>query len=83
MKSLDFSNSILQLPEGKTFPVEYGKLGAGILMKRRVYALLTELIENCIKDIYAFEGVILIGPPGSGKVRNYDLICCINMKHIF
>jgi len=70
MRNTEFSNSLLQLPEGKTFPVEFGKVQAGVLLKRRLYDILVQILFDCITTIPAFQGIIFIGPPGSGKV------CC-------
>jgi hypothetical protein len=68
MKNLDFKDSILSLPEGKTFPVEFGKCNAGILIKRRLYKKLKKIISFFKNNEHKYYGVILIGPPGAGKV---------------
>ena len=70
----DFSNSILQLPNEKTFPVEFGMVGAGILMKRRLHEILVQIMEHYDATIDGFQGLIFIGPPGSGKVCTVDSI---------
>lgn len=54
MISRVFSNSILQLPGGKSFPAEFGELGAGILMKRRYDDLLIEFIQCHKRNTYAY-----------------------------
>jgi hypothetical protein len=78
MKELDFSDSILRLPEGKTFPVEFGKGFAGILIKRPLYEKLEYIISSYKKiDVPLQDGVILIGPPGAGKVYNYQFLFII------
>jgi hypothetical protein len=77
MKNLDFSDSILRLPKGMTFPVEIGKSHAGILIKRPVYEKLQNMISLYDNNVDLYQGVILIGPPGAGKVYstiNYFLL---------
>jgi hypothetical protein len=91
MKNLEFSDSILKLPEGKTFPVEFGKSHAGILIKRPLYEKLTKIISFYKKSDDNYGGVILIGPSGAGKVYaiinyfllSYMLIYLLNNLYIY
>lgn len=82
MLNIDFSNSLLQLPNGKTFPVEFGKFHAGVLLKRRLFDVLIQVLFNCVHTVPGFEGAIFIGPPGSGKVYNYYCICIYHMMFV-
>jgi hypothetical protein len=83
MKNLDFQDSILRLPEGMTFPVEFGKLRAGILIERPLYKKLNKLISIYKNDsVDLHDGVIFIGPPGAGKVCaiiNYFILSYTNL----
>jgi hypothetical protein len=67
MKDLEFSDSILRLPQG-SFPVEIGKYSAGILFKRCLYDKLIKILTKRTNDDVLFEGFVFIGPPGIGKV---------------
>jgi hypothetical protein len=80
MKDLDFSDSILRLPEGLSFPVDCGCRYCGILIKRPLYEKLIKVISFYKNNVDKYGGVILIGSPGVGKVCaiiNYFLLSYI------
>jgi DNA replication protein DnaC len=82
MKNLDFQDSILRLPEGMTFPVEFGEDLAGILIKRALYEKLKQIISFYKNSGERYLGVIFIGPPGAGKVCaiiNYFILSYTNL----
>jgi hypothetical protein len=91
MKNLDFKDSILRLPEGKTFPVDFGGDLAGILIKRPLYEKLNKIISFYKNSADRLRGLILIGPTGAGKVcaiikyflLSYILIYLLNNLNIY
>jgi hypothetical protein len=84
MINLDFKDSILRLPVGKTFPVEFGEECAGILIERPLYHKRIKIISSYKDNTAAkYKCVIFIGPPGAGKVCNYQLLYIFMYTNLF
>ena len=73
MINSEMKDDILVLPEGESFPVNYGSklLNDNKLFKKRMDELVLNYFDKFVLNSNRGRGVIVVGAPGAGKVYFY------------
>ena len=78
LKQAQYRDNVMRLSTGFTFPVENGKPYAEYLFRSDVFDDITTIFDNVrSKASFHRRGMIVIGCPGTGKVRSVCVLIFI------